>query len=90
MNMNLIGPPIEWAAKPARSERMRLGELPRRAGAGQVPDVEPAGAVNFRIAGETDGIRFIRTPIEWAAQPVQSERMRVGAGRVPDVEPAVR
>ena len=28
----------------------------------------------------------IRTPIEWAAKPVQSERMRVGDGRVPDVE----
>ena len=29
---------------------------------------------------------LIRTPIEWAAKPVQSERMRVGEKRVPDVE----
>ena len=32
----------------------------------------------------------IRTPIEWLAKPVQSERMRVGVGRVPDVELAIR
>ena len=33
---------------------------------------------------------LIRTPIEWAAKPVQSERMREGEKRVPDVEPAIR
>ncbi|GHG23378.1 hypothetical protein GCM10017784_14170 [Deinococcus indicus] len=33
----------------------RLVELLRRVGEGRVPDVEPAGAVKFRIVGETDG-----------------------------------
>ncbi|GGN33878.1 hypothetical protein GCM10010842_11950 [Deinococcus daejeonensis] len=46
--------------------------------------------VTVRMVGETNGIRLIRIPIEWAAKPVQSERMRVGAGWVPDVEPAIR
>ena len=32
----------------------------------------------------------IRTPIEWAAKTIQSERTREGATRVPDVEPAIR
>ena len=54
----LIRTPIEWAAKPARSERMRLVELPRREGESRVPDVEPAGAVTFRIVGETNGGRY--------------------------------
>ncbi|GGS36037.1 hypothetical protein GCM10008961_29570 [Deinococcus knuensis] len=27
----------------------------KRVGAGRVPDVEPAGAVKFRIVGETNG-----------------------------------
>jgi hypothetical protein len=54
----------------------------------------------FRVEGETEGILMsgwfgwrgvlIRTPIEWAAKPVQSERMRVREKRVPDVEPAIR
>ena len=51
---------IEWAVKPARSEWMRLGELPRRVGEGRVPDVELAGAVKSRMVGETNGIRMTR------------------------------
>ena len=40
---------------------------------------------------EHKGFRgVIRTPIEWAAKPVQSERMRVRETRIPDVEPAIR
>ncbi|GGR64048.1 hypothetical protein GCM10008959_27770 [Deinococcus seoulensis] len=30
----------------------------KRVGAKRVPDVEPAGAVKFRIVGETNGIRM--------------------------------
>jgi len=37
-----IRTPVEWAAKPVQSERMRLGELPRTAGEKRVPDVELA------------------------------------------------
>ncbi|WP_230289421.1 hypothetical protein [Deinococcus sp. 14RED07] len=33
---------------------------------------------------------LIRTPIEWTAKTIQSERMRVGEKRVPDVELAIR
>ncbi|GHG26095.1 hypothetical protein GCM10017784_18040 [Deinococcus indicus] len=50
--------------QPIQSERMRLVELPRRAGEKRVPDVEPAGAVKFRIVGETNG-----SPYEVDGQP---------------------
>ncbi|GHG26243.1 hypothetical protein GCM10017784_18270 [Deinococcus indicus] len=60
------------------------------------PEVRSAycAAVSARGAGPWG---IIRTPIEWALQPVQSERMRLaelprreGEKRVPDVEPAIR
>ncbi|GGS31517.1 hypothetical protein GCM10008961_24190 [Deinococcus knuensis] len=44
----MIRTPIEWAARPAGSE---LSEWEQHA----PPDVEAAGVVKFRIAGETDG-----------------------------------
>jgi hypothetical protein len=42
LRVQVIRTPIEWAAKPVQSERMRLVELPRREGEKRVPDVEPA------------------------------------------------
>ena len=38
----------------------------KRVGAGRVPDVEPAGAVKFRIVGETNGSPY-EHPRETAA-----------------------
>ena len=78
------------ACKAAGSEGMRLVELPRRVGTTRVPDVELATRCPSELSAKQAAVRMIRTPIEWAAKTIQSERMRVGEKRIPDVELAIR
>ena len=78
------------AASPLAPEGFSVARrVPGRSALGAtLPDpVALGGALGRWLADLHD---LIRTPIEWAAKPVQSERMREGEKRVPDVEPAIR
>ncbi|GAA0507525.1 hypothetical protein GCM10008937_14230 [Deinococcus depolymerans] len=83
---------MEWSA----DHSIRV-DATRSVGAQATAGCGVGNPVLFRVEGETDGLRIIQTPIEWAAKTIQSERMRlvellrrVGVKRVPDVEPAIR